>query len=71
MQLWLQRAPGTEPSLKAAHMERGSYLVFDTAAWEVVRKDNFMLSYDSLERPPSLPRPPVAPSPPPQGAAPK
>ena len=62
LQSWLTRAPNAEPSLKAAHMERGSYLVFDTSVWDVVRKDNFLLNYEQLERPPSLPRPGIQPA---------
>jgi CCR4-NOT transcription complex subunit 2 len=53
---WIARPPGAEPATKTATSERGSYLVFDTAAWETVRKDNFVLVYEALERPPGLPR---------------
>ena len=56
--VWVARAPGAEPAAKTASSERGSYLVFDTASWETVRKDGFVLHYDALERPPNLPRAP-------------
>lgn len=53
--VWVARAPGAaEPSAKTATSERGSYLVFDAASWETVRKDGFVLHYDALERPPNL-----------------
>ena len=57
--VWVARAPGAaEPAAKTATSERGSYLVFDTGSWETVRKDNFVLHYDALERPPNLARGP-------------
>ncbi|KAK9829533.1 hypothetical protein WJX72_006351 [[Myrmecia] bisecta] len=55
--VWLTRIPNTEPLVKADRYERGSYFVFDTNTWECVRKDNFVLHYDALERAPNLPRP--------------
>lgn len=58
MQVWLTRAPDTQPSLKTQIMEQGTYLVFDTASWEVVRKD-MVLTYADLEVAPRLPRPGV------------
>ncbi len=61
--MWLKRIEGVEPVAKNAQMERGSYKVFDTAVWEQVRKDNFVLHYDALERAPGLPRPPLQPAP--------
>jgi hypothetical protein len=30
--------------------ERGSFFLFDPASWEVVRKDNFTVMFDQLER---------------------
>ena len=53
---WLTRIPNTEPLLKTDRYERGSYFVFDTSQWECIRKDNFTLHYDALERQPNLPR---------------
>ncbi len=41
--LWLTRIPNTEPIMKTERFERGSYLVFDTATWDAVRKDNFVV----------------------------
>jgi CCR4-NOT transcription complex subunit 2 len=68
-QVWLCAIPGVEPQAKNEQMERSSYYVFDTGAWEAVRKDNFVLHYDAIERAPQLPRAtqqPPAPPPPPQ-----
>mmetsp|Transcript_6630 Transcript_6630/g.12118 ORF Transcript_6630/g.12118 Transcript_6630/m.12118 type:complete len:393 (+) Transcript_6630:165-1343(+) len=47
--LWLARVPNTEPVVKTDRYERGSFLVFDSMAWDIVRKDNFLLSYDLLQ----------------------
>ena len=63
-QVWLTRAPDTQPSLKTQIMEQGTYLVFDTASWEVVRKD-MVLTYADLEVAPRLPRPNQGPGAPP------
>lgn len=41
--MWLTRIPKTEPIMKTARFERGSYLVFDTQTWDAVRKDNFVV----------------------------
>ena len=43
--LWLARVPNTEPVVKTDQYERGSFLVFDSMAWDIVRKDNFVLQY--------------------------
>mmetsp|Transcript_474 Transcript_474/g.1255 ORF Transcript_474/g.1255 Transcript_474/m.1255 type:complete len:241 (+) Transcript_474:3-725(+) len=48
--LWLARVPNTEPVVKTDRYERGSFLVFDSMAWDIVRKDNFVLQYQSLEQ---------------------
>ena len=53
---WICRAPHTELASKTADSEKGSYLVFDTNAWEIVRKDSFVVRYEHIERPPSLPK---------------
>jgi len=68
--VWLTRIPKTEPIMKTARFERGSYLVFDTQTWDAVRKDNFVVHYDSLERPPDLPRPAPGSGAAPPGAGP-
>uniref|UniRef100_A0A061QVX4 CCR4-NOT transcription complex subunit 2 n=1 Tax=Tetraselmis sp. GSL018 TaxID=582737 RepID=A0A061QVX4_9CHLO len=52
--MWLTRVPNTETTAKSDRFERSSFYVFDTNTWEMVRKDSFGLSYDSLERPPNL-----------------
>ena len=48
--LWLARVPNTEPVVKTERYERGSFLVFDSMAWDIVRKDNFVLYYQALEQ---------------------
>jgi len=50
LQVWFQRLPGTEPIVKTATYERGSYWYWDVNTWEKCRKDNFMLEYDKLEQ---------------------
>lgn len=54
LKTWLTRVPSTEPDRKAERAEIGSYLVFDVSKWEIVRRDNFTLSFDALEDAPSL-----------------
>jgi CCR4-NOT transcription complex subunit 2 len=51
---WLMRVPNTEPLQKTDRFERGSFFVFDPATWEVVRKDNMVIEFASLERAPGL-----------------
>ena len=34
--------------------ERGSFFLFDPNSWEVVRKDNFSVHFEHLERAPNL-----------------
>ena len=73
VQVWLTAIQGVEPQQKNDQMERSSYYVFDTGSWEAVRKDNFVLHYDAIERLPPLPRAPVPAAPaaaaaPPQGS---
>ena len=64
MKMWLRRVPNSETTAKSERFERSSFFIFDTSTWEVVRKDSFGLSYDSLERAPNLMR--AAPPPQPQ-----
>mmetsp|Transcript_7338 Transcript_7338/g.18823 ORF Transcript_7338/g.18823 Transcript_7338/m.18823 type:complete len:566 (-) Transcript_7338:262-1959(-) len=52
--LWLARVPNTEPIVKTDRYERGSFLVFDSMAWDIVRKDNFVLHYQALEQSPRV-----------------
>jgi len=54
LKTWLTRIPSTEPERKAERAEVGSFLVFDVSKWEIVRRDNFTLSFDALEDAPSL-----------------
>ncbi|KAJ4951389.1 hypothetical protein NE237_028221 [Protea cynaroides] len=52
--LWLIRVSNMEPSVKTNTCETGSYLCFDPNTWETVRKDNFVLYYEMLEKRPVL-----------------
>ncbi|KAJ4955815.1 hypothetical protein NE237_012598 [Protea cynaroides] len=55
LRLWLMRVSNMEPLVKTNTYERGSYLCFDPHTWETVRKDNFVLYYEMLEKRPVLP----------------
>lgn len=57
LRAWLTRVPGTEALLKTDRFERGSFYLFDPSTWDVVRRDNFQVSFDALERPPGLVKP--------------
>ncbi|KAL3499399.1 hypothetical protein ACH5RR_038492 [Cinchona calisaya] len=50
LRLWFARAKNMEPLVKTPTHERGSYLCFDPNTWETVRKDNFVLQYDMIEK---------------------
>ncbi|KAL5169446.1 putative NOT transcription complex subunit VIP2 [Glycine soja] len=54
--LWLIRVPNMEPLVKTNTYERGSYHCFDPSIFETVRKDNFVLHYEMLEKRPHLPQ---------------
>lgn len=54
--LWFIRVANMEPLVKTNTYERGSYLCFDPNTWESVRKDNFVLHYELLEKKPPLPQ---------------
>ncbi|KAK2424891.1 putative NOT transcription complex subunit VIP2 [Trifolium repens] len=54
--MWYIRAPNTEPLVKTNTYERGSYLCFDPSTFETVRRDNFVLHYENVEKRPSLPQ---------------
>ncbi|KVI11975.1 NOT2/NOT3/NOT5-like protein [Cynara cardunculus var. scolymus] len=53
--LWFMRAANMEPLVKTNSYERGSYICFDPNTWETIRKDNFVVYYEMLEKRPSLP----------------
>ncbi|XP_047047804.1 probable NOT transcription complex subunit VIP2 isoform X2 [Lolium rigidum] len=55
LRLWFTRIPNMEPLVKAPDHERGSYGCFDPHNWETVRKDNFVLHYELVEKKPSPP----------------
>ncbi|XP_062221775.1 probable NOT transcription complex subunit VIP2 isoform X2 [Phragmites australis] len=55
LRLWFTRIPNVEPLVKAPLYERGSYGCFDPNSWETVRKDNFVLHYELIEKKPTLP----------------
>lgn len=54
--LWFIRVPNMEPLVKTNTYERGSYHCFDPNTFETIRKDNFVLYYEKLEKRPALPQ---------------
>ncbi|KAI3772409.1 hypothetical protein L6452_03595 [Arctium lappa] len=54
--LWFMRAANMEPLVKTNSYERGSYICFDPNTWETIRKDNFVVYYEMLEKRASLPQ---------------
>ncbi|KAK7262398.1 hypothetical protein RJT34_29970 [Clitoria ternatea] len=54
--LWFIRVPNMEPLVKTNTYERGSYHCFEPSMFETVRKDNFVLHYEMLEKRPHLPQ---------------
>ncbi|KAK9940344.1 hypothetical protein M0R45_017010 [Rubus argutus] len=54
--LWIARVPNMEPLVKTNLYERGSYHCFDPNTFEIVRKDNFVVHYELLDKRPSLPQ---------------
>ncbi|XP_023532184.1 probable NOT transcription complex subunit VIP2 isoform X2 [Cucurbita pepo subsp. pepo] len=53
---WFIRVSNMEPLVKTNTYERGSYLCFDPQTFETVRKDNFVLHYEMVEKRPALPQ---------------
>ncbi|KAL6979253.1 putative NOT transcription complex subunit vip2 [Sarracenia purpurea var. burkii] len=56
LRLWFTRVSNMEPLVKTNAYERGSYICFDPNTWETIRKDNFVVHYDMLEKRPALPQ---------------
>nr|XP_029143239.1 probable NOT transcription complex subunit VIP2 isoform X2 [Arachis hypogaea]XP_029143240.1 probable NOT transcription complex subunit VIP2 isoform X3 [Arachis hypogaea] len=54
--VWFIRVPNMEPLVRTNTYERGSYHCFDPNTFETVRKDNFVLHYEMLEKRPPLPQ---------------
>uniref|UniRef100_A0A7N0UKY2 NOT2/NOT3/NOT5 C-terminal domain-containing protein n=1 Tax=Kalanchoe fedtschenkoi TaxID=63787 RepID=A0A7N0UKY2_KALFE len=54
--LWFTRVPNTEPLVKTNTYERGPYLCFDPTTFDSVRKDNFVVHYELVEKRPVLPQ---------------
>ncbi|KAK9280552.1 hypothetical protein L1049_014245 [Liquidambar formosana] len=54
--LWFTRVAHIEPLVKTNTYERGSYLCFDPNTFDTVRKDNFVVHYEMLEKRPALPQ---------------
>ncbi|XWS74197.1 hypothetical protein CRYUN_Cryun02cG0195300 [Craigia yunnanensis] len=54
--LWFIRVPNVEPLVKTNTYERGSYHCFDPNSFETIRKDNFVVHYELLEKRPALPQ---------------
>jgi CCR4-NOT transcription complex subunit 2 len=76
LKTWLTRAPNTEPLQKTDRFERGAFFLFDPSVWEVVKKNDFTVAFEALERPSGLLKSAAAGGgvaggpPPPQGAMP-
>ncbi|EPS60846.1 hypothetical protein M569_13954, partial [Genlisea aurea] len=51
---WFMRVPNVEPLVKTNTYERGSYIIFDPNSWDTIRKDNFVVHYEVLEKRPTL-----------------
>ncbi|KAI8015981.1 hypothetical protein LOK49_LG05G01169 [Camellia lanceoleosa] len=56
LRLWFTRVSNVEPLVKTSTYARGSYICFDPNAWDTIRKDNFAVHYDMLEKRPALPQ---------------
>ena len=54
--MWLKRVATVDPGHKAPAGERAAFAIFDPMAWELVRKENVLINFSDLERPPNLPR---------------
>ncbi|XP_044482516.1 probable NOT transcription complex subunit VIP2 isoform X2 [Mangifera indica] len=53
---WFIRVPNVEPLVKTSTYERGSYHCFDPSTFETIRKDNFVLYYEMVDKRPTLPQ---------------
>ncbi|CAI9105270.1 OLC1v1004157C1 [Oldenlandia corymbosa var. corymbosa] len=58
LRLWFTRVPSAniDPFVKNNAYERGSYICFDPNTWETIRKENFVLHYEMVEKRPTLPQ---------------
>lgn len=54
--LWFTRVSNMEPIVKTNAFERGAYICFDPNTWETIRKDNFVVQYEMVEKRPALPQ---------------
>uniref|UniRef100_A0A7N0RAL8 NOT2/NOT3/NOT5 C-terminal domain-containing protein n=1 Tax=Kalanchoe fedtschenkoi TaxID=63787 RepID=A0A7N0RAL8_KALFE len=54
--LWLTRVPKSESLVKTTTYERGPYLCFDPNTFDTIRKDNFVVHYEMVEKRPALPQ---------------
>ncbi|KAE8688860.1 putative NOT transcription complex subunit VIP2 [Hibiscus syriacus] len=54
--MWFIRVPNVEPLVKTTTYERGSYHCFDPKSFETIRKDNFVVHYEYVEKRPALPQ---------------
>ncbi|GMI97051.1 Negative on TATA less2a [Hibiscus trionum] len=53
---WFIRVPNVEPLVKTNTYERGSYHCFNPKSFETIRKDNFVVHYEHVEKRPALPQ---------------
>ncbi|XP_047313627.1 probable NOT transcription complex subunit VIP2 isoform X2 [Impatiens glandulifera] len=56
LRLWFTRAPNIDLAVKTNSYERGTYICFDPNSWETIRKDNFVINYELVEKRPTLPQ---------------
>ncbi|KAI3819750.1 hypothetical protein L1987_13598 [Smallanthus sonchifolius] len=54
--LWFMKPANMEPLVKTNAYERGSYVCFDPNTWETIRKENFVMYNEMLEKRPVLPQ---------------
>ncbi|XP_024981270.1 probable NOT transcription complex subunit VIP2 isoform X1 [Cynara cardunculus var. scolymus] len=54
--LWFMRAANIEPLVKTNAYERGSFICFDPNTWETIRKDNFVVYYEMVEKRAAVPQ---------------
>lgn len=50
LKMWLKRAGSFDSNAKTPTSETGSFIFMDIVRWEEVRKENFTLEYDKVER---------------------
>lgn len=49
LRMWITRQPNTEPTVKTAQFERGTFLVFNPDKWTKEKREDFVCVFDQLE----------------------